>query len=281
MESTSEQLEQKARQLRRHIIRMIGVGQKGHLGGSCSIADVVAVLYFHKMKIDPENPQWQGRDRFLLSKGHAALAQYAALAELGYFPLGELDKVKKLGSSLQGHPDLQRTPGIEANTGSLGQGLSVACGIAAALKMDHRPNQVYCVVGDGELDEGQIWEAAMSASVYKLDNLTAILDNNGLMATGPITERFDSGPLPEKWRAFGWWVTETDGHDIAAILAALERTESIRGKPRMIIAHTVKGKGVSFAENQPAFHNGMLNREQYDRAMQELGVQEGQRDERP
>jgi transketolase len=265
-----EKLQQTARILRHHIVRMMGVGQKGHLGGSCSIADIVAVLYFHHIKLDPQNPKWEGRDRFLLSKGHAALAQYAALAELGFFPADEMDGVKTLGSNLQGHPDLRKTPGIEANTGSLGQGLSIACGMAAALRINCSSSRVYCVVGDGELDEGQIWEAAMSAAFYKLDTLTVILDKNRLMSTGFIEERFNSNPLPEKWLSFGWWVTEIDGHDIVQILDALDRAEAIKGQPRLIIAHTVKGKGVSFAEDNPSFHNSALTEAQYQQALQEL-----------
>jgi transketolase len=189
MKMTIADLEKKARTLRLDIIKMIGVGQKGHLGGSCSLAEIVAVLYFYKLKHDPRNPQWEDRDRFLLSKGHAALIQYAALAEAGYFPKEEIEKVKCLGAMLQGHPDMQSTPGIEANTGSLGQGLSMACGIAAGLRLDHKNCKVYCIVGDGEIAEGQIWEAAMTASFYKLDNLTAILDKNGLQATGTIIKR--------------------------------------------------------------------------------------------
>lgn len=267
---TIEQLEQKAKQLRRNIVRMIGVGRKGHLGGSCSIADVVAVLYFHQMKLDPKNPKWEGRDRFLLSKGHAALAQYAALAELGYFPQEELDKVKELGCMLQGHPDMGKVPGVEANTGSLAQGLSIACGMAAGVRIDGSDSRIFCVVGDGEVAEGQIWEAAMAAAFYKLDNLVVFLDQNRLMATGFIVERYDTNPLPEKWRAFGWWVTEIDGHDIDAILEALKQADNVKGQPRIIIAHTVKGKGISFAENQAVFHNGMLSQKQYDLALKEL-----------
>jgi transketolase len=267
---TVPELEKKARKLRLHIIKMIGVGQKGHLGGSFSLAELVTVLYFHKMKHDPQNPQWKDRDRFLLSKGHAALIQYAALAELGYFPEEELEHVKCLGAMLQGHPDMQTTPGIEANTGSLGQGLSLACGIAAGLKIDHKKSRVYCIVGDGEIAEGQIWEAAMTASYYKLDNLIAILDKNRLQAMGLITERYDTNPLAEKWRAFGWHVSEIDGHNVSEIIDAFDRVDNIKGQPRMIIAHTIKGKGLSFAENVVAFHNGELTQEQYDQACKEL-----------
>jgi transketolase len=266
-----QELRQKARAVRLNIVRMVGIGQKGHLGGSCSIADVVAALYFSKMRHDPRDPKWPDRDRFLLSKGHAALVQYAALAECGYFPLSELTGVKSLGSRLQGHPDLKSTPGVEANTGSLGQGLSIACGIAAGLRLDGSRSIVYCVVGDGELAEGQIWEAAMAASVFRLDRLLAILDCNGLQATGPVKERFDSSPYPEKWRAFGWRVTQIDGHDMQAILEALRWADETDGRPKLIIAHTTKGAGISFAENNAAFHNGSLTREQYETACRELG----------
>jgi transketolase len=265
-----EKLERMARTVRLNIIRMVGVGQRGHLGGSCSIADVVTALYFSKMRHDPANPSWPDRDRFLLSKGHAALVQYAALAECGYFPKEELLKVKRCGAMLQGHPDLKSTPGIEANTGSLGQGLSIACGIAAGLRIDGRSSRVYCVVGDGELDEGQIWEAAMAAAAFRLDNLTAILDCNGLQAMGRVVERFNTNPLPEKWRAFGWHVLEIDGHDMSSILNALDEADGVKGKPKMIIARTIKGKGISFAENRVEFHNGQLDEEQFKAACASL-----------
>lgn len=265
------ELEKKARALRLNIIKMIGVGQKGHLGGSCSLVEIVTALYFYKMKHNPQNPHWEDRDRFILSKGHAALVQYAALAECGYFPKEEIGKVKRLGAMLQGHPDMLTTPGIEGNTGSLGQGLSMAAGMAAGLRLDGRKNNVYCIVGDGEIAEGQIWEAAMAASYYKLDNLIAILDKNRLQATGQIIERYDTNPLVEKWNAFGWYVTEVDGHDIEAIIDALDRVDKIKGQPKMIIAHTVKGKGIPFAENNVAFHNGELTQEQFEGACSELG----------
>jgi transketolase len=255
-----------ARTLRLDIVRMVGVGQKGHLGGSCSIADVVTALYFHKMRHDPSNPLWPDRDRFLLSKGHAALVQYAALAECGYFPKAELERVKRCGAMLQGHPDLKTTPGIEANTGSLGQGLSIACGIAAGIRIDGRASRVYCVVGDGEIAEGQIWEAAMAAAVFKLDNLVAILDCNGLQAMGVIAQRFNTSPLAEKWRAFGWHVAEIDGHDMGLIVQTLDEVEAVKGKPKMIIARTVKGAGIPFAENRVEFHNGQLDQAQFETA---------------
>jgi len=270
MKLTVEQLEKKAQKLRLNIVEMIGYGKTGHLGGSCSIIDVVTALYYYKMKHDPENPGWEDRDRFLLSKGHSAPAQYAALADCGYFPKEELGRLKKLGSMLQGHPDMLKTPGIEANTGSLGQGLSIACGIAAGAKIDKKDYRVYCVVGDGEIAEGQIWEAAMAASFYKLDNLVAILDRNRIQATGPVAERFDTNPLPEKWKAFGWHVIEIDGHDMKQIVEALDAADEVKGKPVMIIANTIKGKGICFAENNAAFHNGMMTQEQYELACREL-----------
>jgi transketolase len=265
-------LERIARTIRLDIVQMVGVGQRGHLGGSCSIADVVTALYFSKMRHDPANPSWADRDRFLLSKGHAALVQYAALAECGYFPKDELKRVKQCGAMLQGHPDLKSTPGIEANTGSLGQGLSIACGIAAGLRLDGRTSRVYCVVGDGELAEGQIWEAAMAASAFKLDNLVAVLDRNGLQAMGKIVQRFDTNPVPEKWRAFGWHVLEIDGHDMEAILRALDEVDAIQGQPKMIIARTIKGSGIPFAENRVEFHNGQLDEAQYESACASLSA---------
>lgn len=272
MTATVEFLRDKAQELRRKIVREVSIGKKGHLGGSCSAADVVTALYFAKMRLDPKKPDWSQRDRFILSKGHGALVQYAALAELGFFAEEELEKVKTLGGILQGHPDRKLTPGIEANTGSLGQGISIACGMAAGLKMDDSPSRVYVLVGDGEQSEGQVWEAAMAAANFKLGNLIAILDRNNLQATGPITERFDTNPHPEKWVAFGWHVIEIDGHDFEAILAALDEADTVKDQPTIIIANTVKGKGISFAENNPAFHNGVFTKELYEQALSELGA---------
>jgi transketolase len=264
---TIKELEQKAKTLRLNIVKMIGVGQKGHLGGSFSLADIVAVLYFYKMKHDPKKPDWPDRDRFLLSKGHAALVQYAALAEAGYFPKEEILNVKKLGAMLQGHPDIKSTPGVEANTGSLGQGLSIACGIAAGLRIDGKNSKVYCVLGDGEIAEGQVWEAAMGAAYYKLDNLTAILDRNRLQAMGPIVERYNTNPIIDKWKAFGWHVEEIDGHNIEEIVKTLDKLDNIKGQPKIIIANTIKGKGLAYAENNVSFHNGELTKEQYEQAV--------------
>ncbi len=272
MVSDIQELERIARAIRLDIVHMVGIGQRGHLGGSCSIADIVAALYFYKMRHNPANPSWPDRDRFLLSKGHAALVQYAALAESRYFPKEELKTVKRCGAMLQGHPDLKSTPGIEANTGSLGQGLSIACGIAAGLRIDKRASRVYCVVGDGELAEGQIWEAAMAASVFKLDNLVAILDRNGLQATGPIVQRFDTNPVAEKWRAFGWYVVEIDGHDMRRIVQTLDDVDEIKSQPKIIIAATIKGAGIPFAEHKAEFHNGQLDEAQFESACASLAA---------
>ena len=261
-----KELERMAKKLRYDIVMMIGTGKPGHLGGSCSIADLMAVLYFHQMRIDPKNPKWPDRDRFVISKGHAVLAQYAALANLGYFPMEELSTLKELGTKLQGHPEMLRMPGLEANTGSLGQGLSVSCGIALAARLDKKDYRVYCIMGDGEIAEGQIWEASMAASYHKIDNLVGILDKNRVQAMGPIMERYDTNPHADKWRAFGWHVIEIDGHNIEQIIAAFDEAEQTKGKPTMIVANTVKSKGVPFAEGKAQFHHGMMTQEQYETA---------------
>lgn len=257
--------------IRRNVVRMVGCdGQTGHIGGSCSSADLVAALYGAKMRHDPKNPAWEDRDKFLYSKGHAAIAQYAALAECGYFPVEELFTAKALGSRLQGHPDRLKTPGIEAGTGSLGQGLSVANGLALAMRLDRKNGTVYCMMGDGEMAEGQIWEAAMAASHYKLGNVVGILDRNRLQATGAVEERFDTGSMKEKWESFGWHVITVDGHDVEAVLDAFDAADAVQQQPVLIIADTVKGKGISFAENVVGFHNGTLTQEQYEQALREI-----------
>jgi len=255
--------------LRADIVKMIGVGKAGHLGGSCSLAEIVAALYFGKMHFDPKNIHDPNRDRFLVSKGHSVPAQYAALVELGVVPRDEMVKLKTLGGNLQGHPDMM-TPGLEAVTGSLGQGLSIATGMALALRIKKSPAHVYVVLGDGELAEGQLWEAAMAAAHYRVDSLTAILDRNRIQATGPTKEIFDIANLEDKWRAFGWNVLNVDGHDVDAILDVLDQSTAIKGGPTVIIADTIKGKGVSFAENTAAFHNGIMTQEQYDKALSEI-----------
>lgn len=265
-----DDLNRKARKLRKDVVISIGVGVAGHIGGSNSSADLVAALYFYKMKHDPKNPGMADRDRFLLSKGHVAILQYAALAEAGYFPVEDLKKTKEVGFYLQGHPDVLKTPGIEAGTGSLGQGLSIGLGMALGMKLDKISRKVYVLVGDGEIAEGQIWEAAMAASSFQADNLVAIVDHNKLQANGKIEDRFNSLPLIPKWESFGWEVIEIDGHNMEEILAALDKADSVKGKPTVIVAHTVKGKGVSFAENVVGFHNGMLTQETYEQALSEL-----------
>lgn len=268
--ATVKKLERIALQLRFDLLEMIGVGKVGHLGGSSSMAEIAACLYFHAMRYNPQNPKDPDRDRFLLSKGHCVLIQYAALAELGVIPRSELKKVKTLEGCLQGHPDMDRTPGIEAVTGSLGMGLSIGLGMALGFRLDRRPSRVYVVMGDGELSEGQIWEAAMAAAAFKLDHLTGFVDLNRIQATGPTREIFDIPAIEQKWAAFGWEVARVDGHDVGRILAALEKAQETKGRPTVIVADTVKGKGFSFAENNAAFHNGSLTVEQHRQALSEL-----------
>ncbi|MCC2255761.1 transketolase [Ruminococcus sp. CLA-AA-H200] len=263
-------LQDKARLLRRDVIESIGVGVAGHIGGSNSSADIVAALYFYKMRYDPANPELRDRDRFLLSKGHVAVLQYAALAEAGFFPVEDLKTTKEIGSYLQGHPDVLKTPGIEAGTGSLGQGLSIGLGMALGLKLDKIDRKVYVLIGDGEVEEGQIWEAAMAAGNYKADNLTAIVDRNRLQANGAVKDRMDSAPLREKWESFRWNVIEIDGHNMNEILGALDEADAVKERPTVIIADTIKGKGVSFAENVVGYHNGILTEETYKKALEEL-----------
>jgi transketolase len=264
------ELARKGCELRRLVVEAIGIGHRGHFGGALSAADLVACLYFHTLRHRPHEPRWPDRDRFLLSKGHAAPVQYAALALAGYFPVADLPSLKELGCHLQGHPDTLRTPGVEANTGALGQGLSLANGMAIAAKHDGRPSRSYVIIGDGELGEGQIWEAAMFSAARRLDNVCALIDHNGIQATGPTRERMDIGAIPDKWRAFGWHTLEINGHAPAAIVVALDEAATIRGKPTAIVARTVKGKGISFAENTAAFHNNELNADQYRAALAEL-----------
>ena len=265
-----EELEEKAKQLRRDVVTCVGIGNAGHIGGSNSAADIVAALYFYKMHHDPKNPHMENRDRFLLSKGHVAILQYSALAESGYFPREDLRHTKELGSYLQGHAVVRKTPGIEAGTGSLGQGLSIGLGLSLGQKLDGINRKTYVLIGDGEIAEGQIWEAAMAASAYHVDNLVAIVDKNGLQANGKVKERFDSGDIGAKFLSFGWNLIEIDGHNMEEILDALDRADTVKGVPTVIIAHTVKGKGLSFAENVVSYHNGKLDEETYAKALQEL-----------
>lgn len=263
-------LEEKASQIRKDIITMLHEAGSGHPGGSLSAADILTVLYFNEMNINPENPGQPDRDRFVLSKGHAAPVLYATLAEKGFFPKEELLTLRKIGSNLQGHPDMRKVPGVEISTGSLGQGLSAANGMAMAGKMDGALYRVYALIGDGECEEGQIWEAAMLAAHYKLDNVTAFLDHNGLQIDGKICDVMSPEPLDEKWRAFGWDVQVIDGHNISAIIAALDHARKIKGKPSMIIANTIKGKGVSFMEDVAGWHGRAPNAEETKKALAEL-----------
>ncbi len=259
-----------AKKLRRHIITMTATAGSGHPGGSLSAADIVTALYFKIMRYDPRNPRWEDRDRFILSKGHAAPVLYAALAESGYFPVEELNTLRKMGSRLQGHADRNLTPGVEMSSGSLGQGLSFATGTALAARLDRRDCRTYVLLSDGECEEGQTWEAALSAVQFKLDSLTAVVDRNRQQLDGWTRDIMDLEPLAEKWRAFGWHTIETDGHNLKQILAAFEKAKAIKGKPTVIIAHTIKGKGVSFMENNPDFHGKAPTAEEAERALKEL-----------
>ncbi|TLN13137.1 transketolase [bacterium] len=270
-EAKIRELAGKAKAIRRHIIQMVGEAGSGHPGGSLSAADIVTALYFHEMRTDPQNPKWPDRDRFVLSKGHAAPVLYAALAEKGFFPVDELMSLRKINSRLQGHPSMKHLPGVEMSTGSLGQGLSAANGMALAGKLDGRDYRVYALLGDGEVEEGQIWEAAMAAAHYKLDNIIAFLDHNGLQIDGPITEVMSPEPLADKWRAFGWAVQEIDGHDLGQILDALTKARAVKGQPSMIVAKTVKGKGVCYMENVADWHGTAPNVDQVCEALAGLG----------
>ncbi len=270
-EDTVRDLENTARQLRVEILKMLNTAKSGHTGGSLSAIDVLSVLYFHKMRHDPSNPAWEDRDRFVLSKGHAAPAQYACLAEAGYFSRDDLKTLRRLGSHLQGHPDMNKTPGIEVCTGSLGQGLSQAVGLALAARLQGKSHRVYCLLGDGEVQEGQIWEAAMAAAHYKLDNLCVVLDWNGLQIDGEVEKVMNVGPLGPKFLGFNWHVLEVDGHDVQAIGRALDDAEQAKGQPTMIIARTVKGKGVSFFEHKASYHGVPPSDEELNQALEALG----------
>jgi len=265
-----EDLQRMAKNLRRHVITMIAEAGSGHPGGSLSAVEIVTALFFRVLRHRPLEPGWPGRDRFILSKGHAAPLLYAALAECGYFDVAELTSLRKLGSPLQGHTDRTRTPGVEMSSGSLGQGLSFGIGTALAARLDSQSYRVYVLLGDGECDEGQVWEAAMAAPHFGLDNLVAIIDHNKQQIDGWNSEVMNTEPLAEKWRAFGWEVLEVDGHDIGQILAAFNHAEGVKGRPTAIIAHTIKGKGVSFMENNPDFHGMAPTREQAAKALEEL-----------
>ena len=269
-----KELENTATKMRMKVIDMIYKAQSGHPGGSLSAADFLTACYFYDMNVDPQNPRWPDRDRMILSKGHVCPIQYACLATLGFFPESELDTLRKEGSKLQGHPSMNKCPGIDISTGSLGQGLACGVGMAMAGKMDGKDYRVYVVVGDGESQEGEIWEAANTAHKYQLDNLVVFLDVNHLQLDGTTDEVMPNGDLGEKFKAFGFDVTYLDGHDMAAIVKALDDCRAAKnGKPKALIAKTVKGKGVSYMENQCGWHGTAPNKEQYEQAMAELQAQ--------
>ena len=265
-----EELQKIAKKIRKGIIEEVYSSQSGHPGGSLSIADILTVLYFYEMNINPENPKDKNRDRLVLSKGHCSPALYATLANRGFFDVEELKSFRNIKGKLQGHPDMKNIPGVDMTTGSLGQGLSDANGMAIAGKLDKKDYRVYCILGDGEIEEGQIWEAAMASNKYKLDNLCVIVDNNNLQIDGTIEEVMSSYPIDEKFKSFGFQIINIDGNDIEEIIKAFDVAKNVKGKPTCIIAKTVKGKGVSFMENKVEWHGKAPNEEQYKKAMEEL-----------
>lgn len=268
-----KELQKKAIQIRRDTLKMLTLAGSGHTGGSLSEVEVLLALYYYKLRHNPKDPKWPKRDRFILSKGHGCPALYAVLAHCGYFSKEELWTLRKVGSRLQGHPQLG-LPGLEASTGSLGQGLSIANGMALASRLDDLDIRIYCLMGDGEINEGQIWEAAMTAAHYKLDNVCGIIDANKLQIDGFTCDIKNLEPLPDKWRAFNWHVLEVDGHNLKELTAALDKAESLKGKPTVIIAHTIKGKGISFIENKVEWHGIAPKKEELERALKELDQQE-------
>ena len=255
------------------IIEGTHAAKAGHPGGSLSAADLFTYLYWKELRVDPKNPQWEDRDRFVLSKGHTAPGLYAALAHQGFFPVEDLLTLRHIGSYLQGHPNMNSVPGVDMSTGSLGQGISAAAGMALAAKLQKKDCRVYTLLGDGEIQEGQVWEAFMFAHHYKLDNLCAVIDNNGLQIDGPVDQVMSPYPIPEKLKAFGWNVVEIDGHDFDQIAAAFAQARETKGVPTAIVMKTTKGKGVSFMENQAGWHGKAPNDEEYEKAMAELKVQ--------
>ena len=269
-EEDIKNLEEKAKLIRQDILEEVYSAQSGHPGGALSIVEILTVLYFNQMNIDPKNPKNENRDRLVLSKGHCCPALYGALAERGYFDKAELKNFRKVGSMLQGHPDMKHIPGVDMSAGSLGQGLSAANGMALASKMDSKGFRVYCILGDGEIQEGQVWEAAMSASNYKLDNLCIIVDNNNLQIDGKVDEVMNIYPLKEKFKSFGFEVFEVDGHNIDGLISVFQKAKTVKGKPTAIIAKTVKGKGISFMENAVEWHGKAPNEEQYEIAKKDL-----------
>ena len=265
------ELESIAKRVRAHSIKMIYEAGSGHPGGSLSAVDILVALYFHIMKHDPKKPDWADRDRFVLSKGHSAPALYAVLAESGYFPVEELSTLRKLGSRLQGHPCMRKTPGVEMSTGSLGHGLAAGNGMALAAKLDRKLHMIYVLCGDGEMDVGETWEAAMLASHFKLDNVVMYIDRNKLQLDGPTEKIMSLEPLADKWKAFGWHVIEINGHSMKEIIHATNEARTIKGKPTVIICHTIKGRGVSYMEGTLHFHGKAPDEQEYKQAMKELG----------
>jgi transketolase len=269
------EMKKAANEIRKDIIRMTCEAGSGHPGGSLSSVEILVSLYFNVMRHDPKNPSWDGRDRFILSKGHVCPVLYSALARTGYFPPDELLTLRKLGSRLQGHPHRLKLECLETSSGSLGQGLSIAVGMAIGLRMDKKDPRVYCLMGDGELQEGQVWEAAMSGSHYKLDNLCGIVDVNRLQIDGFTKDVMSVDPLAKKWEAFGWHAIEVDGHDLGKLVKAFEEAKKMKGKPTVILANTVKGKGISFMENKAEWHGKAPKKEEAARALEELEKNEG------
>jgi transketolase len=273
-ESLIAELVERARLLRTEVVKMIHRVGSGHPGGSLSAADIVAALYFHQLRLDPARPDWPERDRFILSKGHAAPVLYAALAHRGFFPVEELTTLRRLDSRLQGHPDRVRTPGVEMTAGALGHGPSIGAGLALAARLDGASYRTYVLLGDGEIQAGVIWEGAMAAAKYRLEQLTAILDYNDVQLDGPVHDIMPLEPVVDKWRAFNWHVIEIDGHNMGQILDALDEVANIHGRPTIIVAHTTKGKGVSYMENRSTWHGRAPTDEQLQIALAELGRRE-------
>ncbi len=269
-DTTVEEIQRRAHAIRGHIVEMTAAAGVGHQGGPLSAADMFATLYFHVLRVDPKQPNWPDRDRFVLSKGHAASGFYATLAERGFFPVEELLTFGLINSRLQLHPDMHMLPGVEASTGSLGQGISIAVGMAVGARMDKKDYRVYCMISDGESQEGQVWEAAMFAGNNRLDNLTVLLDYNDVQQCGNVSVQNDVAPLDEKWRAFKWNVISIDGHDVSAILGAVEQAKATSGRPTIIIGKTTKGKGISFMEGDFNWHSKPLTRELAEQARAEL-----------
>lgn len=268
--SDIDKLEDIAKIVRRNIIEEVYSANSGHPGSSLSCVEILTTLYFNQMNIDPENPRMENRDKLVLSKGHASPALYSVLAQRGYFEIEELKEFRKLGSRLQGHPDVKKLPGVDMSAGSLGQGLSSACGMAIANKLKKNNDRVYCILGDGEIEEGQIWEAAMTASYYKLDNLCVIVDNNNLQIDGKIEDVLNPYPIDKKFESFGFEVFKCDGHSINELISTLDKAKEIKNKPSVIIAKTVKGKGISYMEDKAEWHGKAPNEEEYNKAINEL-----------